>query len=227
MSRGRRVVLGVVVMVLLAASAALGFRAGLDDHEPTAADPTPGRADVGVPPDELPVTGSAIESRLKADGDIVVTQWIRSRIPVTRLAVRTPPDTAGGVRVGEVTVVADGEAVPPLQDAATRPLRFSFGAPAQLVHVRYVLTRALDRSSSVPGRALVRRTFLRVDQHPQQGPTVVTVKAPEVLSLSCSTPRPVLSTPRPCGSATAGGWRVTLRGGDRRNEVMAQVGLRG
>jgi hypothetical protein len=219
------VVLAVVLAVVVAAGAALAVRAVVGDDASPATDPV-ARVDMGSPPPELPASGSAIRSRLTADGDVVVTQWIRSRFPVTDLGVRTPPDGTGAARVGDLTVVADGVTVDPLQGAATPTLRFAFPVPAELVHVRYVLSRAVVRSPSVPGRALVRTTFLRTDYRPLQGPTVVTVSAPAVLSMTCSDPRTVLSSPRPCGAPTAGGWRVTLRAGDRQDEVMAQVDLR-
>jgi hypothetical protein len=220
------VVLAAVLGIVIVVGAALGVRAALDDDSSATTDPEAARVDVGRPPVELPVNGSAIRSRVRVDGDVVVTQWIRSKFPVTDLGVRTPPDEAGAALVGNVTVVADGRAVAPLKDAADPALRFTFLVPAELVRVRYVLTRAVARSPSVPGRALVRSTFLRTEYRPLQGPTVVTVTAPEVLSMTCSDPRAVLSSPRPCGSATAGGWRVTLRANDRQDEVMAQVDLR-
>jgi hypothetical protein len=183
--------------------------------------------DIGFPPTELPADGSAIRSRVSANGDVVVTQWIRSRFPVTDLGIRRPSDGADAVRVADVSVIADGASVAPLPDRADPTLRFAFGVPAQLIYVRYVLTRALETSSSVPGRALVESTFLRVDYSPRLGPTVVTVKAPEVLSLSCSKPQQLLNTPRPCGSPVSGGWQVTLRDTDRQDQVMAQVDLGG
>lgn len=219
------VALAVVVGIVLVVGAVLGVRAALDEGSSPAAEPEAVRVDVGRPPAALPVTGSAVESRVRADGDVVVTQWIRSRFPVTDLGVRTPPDGAGAVLVGNVTVVADGKAVAPLKDATDPALHFTFLVPAELVRVRYVLAGAVVKSPSVPGRALVRSTFLRTDYRPLQGPTVVTVTAPEVLSMTCNDPRTVLSSPRPCGRATDGGWRVTLRGNDRQDEVMAQVDL--
>jgi hypothetical protein len=223
--RRSAVVVAAVLAVVLVVAAVIVTVRMTNGGPATAANPAASPPGNASPPAELPAAGSAIRSRVTADGDVVVTHWIRSRFAVSDLRLPTPPDGTGAARVGDVSVVVDGTAVQPLPDATDPALRFVFGVPAKLVRLHYVLKHAVDQASSVPGRALVRTTFLPVEYSPDEGPLVVTVTASQVLSMTCSDRQAVLSSPRPCGVPKAGGWRVTLRGSDRQVDVMAQVDL--
>lgn len=224
------VVLGVLLGVLLAATAVAGFVRSRDGSgSPAVAEQSPAQI-TGSPPPELPATGSAVRSRLMKDGDVVVTHWIRSRFPLSAIDLQRPTraNGAGRTRVTDITVVADGKVASGMRDAADSDERFVLGLPAKVVYVRYVLKGAVDTDASIPGRALVRTTLLQVDYSPVVGPTVVTVRAPRVLSMTCGQRGQVLSSPRPCGApAPGGGWRVTLAGKHRQDQVMSQVDVGG
>jgi hypothetical protein len=184
----------------------------------------PGAAAVPQPPPAAPEVGSYVESRIGANGDVLVRQWIRSPKALSGIRLEVPVVPGGSkIRATGLSVAADRSAVaaPKVVGASGRQLHFD--KPAKAVYVRYTLHGVVERSPSVPGRALARLTMLHVGYSPRTGPSLVTLLNAKVLSTACaSTPSAV---PRPCGAPEKGAWRVVLHGADRSDAVMAQVNL--
>jgi len=196
---------------------------------PSEPPPTPPRAVVELPAG-LPSIGSYVETRVLADGSLRVSHWVRSPEPVTALSVRVPyvGELDGSLEASEVTVVADG--APRILDAglsivtAAGPQTYYF-PPADVVHVTYLLTGVLERSPSVPGRALARMTSLSLDYRFERGPHRVRVVGAKILTMACNSVGPVLVPERPCGAPVGAGWEVVLRGSQRDDRVVAQLNL--
>ena len=215
----------VVVNVLLVRSALQrdtdpAGPVGDDDNAP-AGRSTGNSFVVPSPPPAAQEFGSYARSRVTQDGQVRVRQWIQSSRPLDGIRLEMPSLPDGSrARVTNVLVAADEVVVdtPRTLDASRQ--RLSFDAPARSVYVRYTLDGVVERSPSVPGRALIRATAL--DVRPRSGPSRITVVGEDVLSTSCA---PTPATPRPCGEPAKGRWVVVLRGADRADTVMAQVNL--
>jgi len=222
-------VLGAVVLGAGASVSAVLGAASIESAPTPTVDPSSRGRLTAAPPPELPRVGSAVRTRLAPDGRVEVTHWIRSRFYLTGIDLPRSGDASVGsgvARVGDVSVAGEGGRAAATGEPTDRVRRFRFGVPAKLVRVRYTLSGALERSGGDGSRALIRTTALPVTGYaPKEGPVVVTVSAPEVLSLTCNQPDQVVPIPRPCGAPVAGGWRVTLRGGERQDQVRAQVDL--
>jgi hypothetical protein len=207
------------------------FAAGFIAASPDPGTSTAAPASLGrltSPPSELPKVGSAVESRVTRDGRIVVTHWVRTRAPLTVINLQRPRATnySGDTQVTGNRMTSDGGRAGGTGDGTDQTFRLG-GRPATLVRVTYTLSGAVERSSSVQGRALVRTTAVPVTADiPLRGPVVVTVRAPKVLSSACIKPERLEPSLRPCGAPVDVGWRVTLRGDDRQDQVIAQVDLR-
>lgn len=181
---------------------------------------------LGAPRALLP-DESYVESRVLADGTVVVRQWIRSEQPLQRVRLALPKVAgaealradrvvveARGVRAGGPTRIGSGEATYTFPD--TTELR-----------IRYRLTGATEVSDSPAGRALARATTLDVTYSPQIARETRVVSAPEVLALACST-SPTAATLVPCGGADGGDgsrWQVDLAGPRVVDRVVAQLDL--
>jgi hypothetical protein len=184
---------------------------------------------LGNPPAQLPRAGSYVDSRILANGDIRVEQWLRTRTPISKIELVVPhrngpggAPTATDVNVagalGELGEVSDGTVV---DSSAAYPLYY----PSRIVRVRYTLVGSVVRSPSAPGRALARFTSADLVYMPEEdGPRVIRIRAPEVLNVACRAPFQE-AVPRPCGSQAGTSWQVELQGADRADEVSAQVNL--
>jgi hypothetical protein len=93
-------------------------------------------------------------------------------------------------------------------------------------YVRYRLSGAVERSTSVPGRALARVTALQLGMRRPLDEVSRWVTGAEVLSLACAPVAPAdQPLPVPCGMPTSGGWQVDLAGARVDDAVIAQVEL--
>ena len=84
---------------------------------------------------------------------------------------------------------------------------------------------AVERSGSVPGRALATVTALDVDMIPPLVATTYAVSGGDVLALACAPDEPDDAVPAPCGAPAGRGWRVERAGNDRNDVVIAQLDL--
>jgi hypothetical protein len=215
-------VVSLVVVVILTA---VLVRSALRQPAATTADQPVRSSPVPAPPEEAPKVGSYVESRVAADGDVQVQQWVRSSTPL--FAVRLEVPAVPGRRLptaSRVTVLGDQDILNPPTSVGVTGHRLFFNAPPRVVYVKYTLQGAIERSPSVPGRALVRATALQIVYSPLDGPSRVSLAAKKVLSMACqSSP---LEAPRPCGGPGKGHWSVLLKGDARDDSVVAQVNVR-
>lgn len=173
-----------------------------------------------------PSDGSYTRIRVLPSGLLHVDQWIRSRAPLSGLTVSVPLVAGladGTVRAHHLRVVTGGAPAVGPETIGTRPEAFSF-LGANRVHLSYVLTGVVQRSSSAQGRALARVTYLDVWYTPQSGNQTTRVVGASVLNLACSKVRPD-ALPTPCGKPRSGAWQVKLAGEHRDDRVMAQLDL--
>jgi hypothetical protein len=224
----RDIALVVGLLVVVAFTAVLVRSALRGPPETTvAAQAQETRSDVPRPPAEAPRAGTYVESRITADGDIRVRQWVRSPTPLFQVRLEMP-SIVGGRRVAPPTdVFVTGDQAILNQPGTVGPegRRMFFNAPPRVVFVSYTLEDAVDRSPSAPGRVLARATALQVIHGPQVGPSRITLLGKKVLSMACaSTPGAEL---RPCGEPGpgTGRWSVLLKGAERNATVVAQVDL--
>lgn len=177
----------------------------------------------GEPPRETPKVGSYTESRIAANGEVRVTQWIRSRRPLLGVRLRIPNvPVAESVRATGLLVAADGTTLDEPKTLGPSGRQISFDTPARVVHLSYTLSGVVERSSSVPGRALARVTALDTSYHPHKGAARLTVISHKVLSTACAAT--ATSALRPCGTPSDNGhWTVVLHGAERGDSVAAQV----
>ena len=219
---GRRIATAVVGLLLLALIVVILVLESRGPESVADGGVSAARSDVPEPPAGAPAVGTYVETRVTGDGDVVVRQWIRSASPLFGVLISIPPlpGGAGGLTATDVVVSADEAVLNQPDTVGTRGKRVFFAAPPELVLVRYTLRDVVEESPSVPGRAFVRLTAVRVAHSPRTGPTRVAVVG-DVLSLACvATP---LAAPRPCGAPGEGRWTVLLKGAARGNVVTAQL----
>jgi cellulose synthase (UDP-forming) len=235
-SAGRRPVLlgtmALLVSISLAASLLTLVRQDADPERDTATAAPSADADDSMlqagadtpgPPAEAPSTGSYVQARVTAGGDVRVRQWIQSRKPMASVALELPelPDSSRSVRATDVLVAADRVVLAEQRPIEASTRRLDLPDPAKLLYVRYTLKGVVERSPSAPGRALAHATALQVQ--PSPGPSHLSVRSQDVLTASCAADQ--TSLPRPCGAPSDDGWTVVLRGDQRRDSVVAQVNL--
>ncbi len=181
-----------------------------------------------VAPRALPDEGSLVQSDVRSDGSIAVTQWIRTSTDIDEVALSaaTPaggagtPEAVDGRLVGsDGTILADDITVD------TAAVRIRFDEPTRLVRATYVLRGAVDASGTVDGRLRASIVSLDLDFAAEAGPTVVVVSGHdgEVLNLACANARSGVALLRPCGAPDGARWRVRLPAADREDRVTAQV----
>ena len=178
------------------------------------------------PPAAVPANGEYVRSRVLASGDVDVDHWIRSTRALSAVTLSVPSATGrirGGPLARDVRVESDqgrrlgadilrsGKRTFPVDDAA-------------LVHVSYVLSGVVERSSSVRERALARVTSLDVSYRHDDVPKILVMQGGRLLAAACSRPAPE-TEPRPCGEPDGLGWRVRLSPAMRDDRVMAQLDL--
>lgn len=196
-------------------------------HAPATDRPSGARSVAPTPPGELPKVGSYVESRIRRDGRIAVTQWVRTRKPLRAVDLALPRVRPQGrpVRAVRVRIIADGSVVAGPRFVGRAGRHVVLDNPSTTIRVRYTLRGLVDRSTSAGGRAIARATALRVRHGAgRRGPTRIDVVAAKMLSVTClSAPE---AQPRPCGAPRRGRWHVVLRGPRRDDVVQAQVDLR-
>ncbi|KQW53120.1 hypothetical protein ASC77_02130 [Nocardioides sp. Root1257] len=190
------------------------------------------RRDVATPlqaPADLPVEGSLVLSRIRADGTVEVTQWIRSTEDITELSVAAPDVGVGadGVSVtGARLVAADGTSLADDLTVTAEPRVVGLESPTTMVRATYVLRGAAEQSGTVRGRVLARAVALDLSFPAQAGPTVVVVAAAGdgvVRNLACANAQSSVALLRPCGTPDGTRWRVRLPPAGRGDVVAAQV----
>ncbi len=165
-----------------------------------------------------------------ANGQVQVRQWVRSPKPMVAVRLEMPaaPGAQRLPRATKVVVASDQALLNRPATVGARGQRLFFSAPPQVVYLSYTLTGAVDRSPSVPGRALVRVTALHITYSPRVGPSRVTLVGDrglsKVLSMACS--NSPASAAHPCGKPGKGRWSVLLTGKNRTDTVVAQVDLK-
>jgi hypothetical protein len=177
------------------------------------------------PPARAPRVGSYVESHITAKGLVRVTQWIRSTTPVTSLDLAAPamPSGTGKARATDLVVAADRRILDTPTTVGPAGRHLTLKAPATVVFVRYTLHGVVERSGTVPGRALARAIALDVRYRPRTGPVRISLIGGQVLSTACAAT--TTAVPYPCGTQVKNRWNVLLRGAERTDAVMAQVNL--
>ncbi len=179
------------------------------------------------PATDLPRVGASVETRVTARGDLEVSHWIRTRVPLEQIRVAAFP--APGLpevpTAAAVLVAGDGKVVSRHDEVGAAGRVYRFAQPVRLVYLSYRLTGAVDPAGSVTGRALLRVTALDVDYRPRAGPTRVTVLGPVVRNLACFAREELPVLAAPCGMPRNDGWQVLLRGAAASDRVIAQVDL--
>jgi hypothetical protein len=182
-------------------------------------------SDVSGPPRQLTGGEAYVRTKVLPSGDLSVTQWIESDQLLFGVRIRTPLAVGmKGVAAEDVRVVADGRAVTGPDRISGVPARYAF-LGASSVQIRYVLTGATQRSTSAPGRALVRPAALDVSYDPASERVTKSVMAAEVLALACA-PAVVAGDTTPCGTRSSDSeWTVELEGPHVDDRVLAQLTL--
>jgi hypothetical protein len=179
------------------------------------------------PPVALPADSSYVATVVHASGDLRVTHWIYSKIPLSSISLTAPEP--GGLQSGrvvatEVEVAADGRVVPGAGAVDTMSQSYQvFGAST--VYVTYLLAGAVERSASAEGRALARVTSLDVSYASTGGTSTRSVEGADILNMACTRRADPDATPEPCGTPEPGRWQVELSGDDRDDRVMVQMNL--
>lgn len=188
--------------------------------------PLTGPEETFAPPVAVPADGSYVETVvLNLSGDLQVTHWIRSTVPLLSITLTMPELRglqAGHAVATEVQVAADGQVVAGADTVDNVNQSYEF-SPARAVYVAYVLTGVVERSTSVDGRALARITSLDVSYASDDGTSTRSIEGVDVLALACSPATDPFAAPEPCGSPKHGRWQVELSGEDRDDRVMAQL----
>lgn len=180
------------------------------------------------PPVPVPADGEYVETTVLASGDLEVTHWLRSRRPLYDVALVLPAVPGPAVSAKDVVVYAEGERVPGADSVTGEPESYLFPA-AHTMTVRYLLTGAVSRDGTTPGRALAELTSLDLQIPTQLGVSTRAVRGADVLSLGCA---PVEAAPtgasgvvRACGKVAHAQWRAELSGHQRDDRVIAQLQL--
>ena len=179
------------------------------------------------PPVALPVNGSYVETDVLPSGDLKVTHWIHAKVPQFSVKLMAPVlagTDSGMVTATGVEVAADGRVVPGAESVGSVSQSYQFHG-AESIYVTYVLSGAMELSTSVEGRALARVTALDLEYVSMGGESVRTVQGAEVLNLACSPSNAPDAAPTPCGEPDSDGWQVRLTGKKWNDHVMAQLNL--
>ena len=147
--------------------------------------------------------------------------WIRTDGDSDVVTLAAPP---ADVSVRGLVVAADGEQVSAPDPVPGEPVRVALDSAPTTVYLDYDLVGAVDRTGTVPGRALASPTFLVADVPGVRGPVRVRLTGQRLLNVSCAA-RTAPTAPRPCGRQQGRAWRVELPVADRDDEVSAQLDL--
>jgi len=196
-------------------------RWGEDDRQETA-------SQVGFsPPEAIPVNSEYVQSQILPSGDLRVEHWIRSTRGIYELTLSLPPTTPRNdqaeVKARALRVEDDGQTHVGPPDVGAREDSYFFPR-ASTLHVSYILSGVVVRSSSVAGRALLQVTSVDLGITGNSLPKTLVVTGGDVLAAACTTPDRN-TAPRPCGNPDKNGWRVRLSASARDDRVMAQLDL--
>ena len=214
------VAVAVVVVVILGLVLVVTQHWGSDDV-PEAKKP----AAKFDPPVALLANSEYVQSRVLPSGDLQVEHWIRSTRTISELTLRVPTSIRSdqaSVMAREVTVESNSGTQRGADLVGATPETYSFvGTPT--LHVSYLLSGVVVRSSSASQRALAQLTSLDLRFTHDRVDKTVMVNGGRLLSAAClADPNAV---PRPCGDPEGKGWRVTLGAPERHDRVMAQLDL--
>lgn len=219
--RSRASIIGIsaIVLINLAAAGFLVFvlTSATSDTPERGLPPNVAAPD---PPRLLARRESYVETKVLPNGEVAVRQWIRAGEPIDQLSLALP-SIAGmaDLAATDVQVTAEGQPVDGPASISGRRVTYSFD-PTVNLQVSYLLSGAVKRSSSAAGRALAMATTLDVTYAPRAEQETRVVRAPEVLSLACSSSPQ--EPPVPCGADYGDGqWRVELTGADVVDRVTA------
>ena len=176
-----------------------------------------------TPPAAVPTGSELVRTRVLDSGALRVDHWVRPAGPVTSVGLAVPGPLSDQVSAQQVRV----ETVAGVQSGAdavgARGARYAFPASSTL-HVSYVLTGAVVRSDSAPGRALARLASLSLTLPRDRRATTVELTGGRLLAAACA-PADAAAGARPCGRAVDRGWRVVLPPPARHHVVTAQLDL--
>jgi hypothetical protein len=184
---------------------------GPDDSSPSPA--------ASLPIDGWPIAGeSRAVTEVRRGGELEVTHWIHADAPIDEMRLSLPDLDGAEISATRVQVTADGRAASGPATVTPSGATYTF-ADATRIQVRYVMSGAVELSSSADGRGLATTTSLDVTA--TQARDVRVVRSQEVLSLACAQPD---EQPAPCGRSEGDDqWRVELTGNDARSRVLAVV----
>ncbi len=177
------------------------------------------------PPVALSSDTEYVETEVLDDGDdLLVTHWISTTAPMDRFRVR-PPSSPGladvVIDVEDLVVAADGV---PLDTASMRTEAPSALPSAQQLYVRYRLVDAVQRTSSVEGRALATVTSLGIGLEGRSLARTQAFPGGRVMTLACLGAG-ARAVPESCGTYEEGAWKVTSSAGEMPMAVIAQLDL--
>ncbi len=180
------------------------------------------------PPIPLAVDSEYVDTDVLDAGDLVVSHWIRTSLPVDRLTLGVPLGsglTDETLQVRDLVVAADGVPVATTQSDVPDASWEAVVPGAHEVYVQYRLVGAAPRSGSVGGRALATVTSLDVGVGSDR-PLAKTVvfSGSKVLALACLAPG-ARATPSPCGKLVDQAWTLDFAAGDAPATVIAQLDL--
>jgi hypothetical protein len=172
-----------------------------------------------VPVDGWPIAGeSRAVTEVLPGGNLEVTHWIHAEDPIDELRLTLPQLDGAEVSATDVEVTGDGRAASGPATVARSGATYAF-TDATRIQVRYLMSGAVELSSSADGRGLATTTSLDVTA--TQARDVRVVRSQEVLSLACAEPD---EQPVPCGKSEGDDqWRVELAGTGAGSRVLAVV----
>jgi hypothetical protein len=185
-------------------------------------------ARVGFPA-SVPSYGTLLDARVNGSGDVLTDEWISLRVPITTLAMRSQPLSAGDNRfapaIRDLSVTADGHVVPVSgRTIFAKTVTVRLPRLARYLHLHYRVSGVAQTNRRAPsGRALVLTNGLAVRGVSGAVPQTLRLSGADVLQVSCeyrATP------PSPCGVQHGHRWTVTAKGRATSQRVVAQLDLR-
>jgi hypothetical protein len=217
-------VAGLGVLAIATGIIVWGANGWYDDR---AGRPPPRPAEgVASPASSTPEGWTVIKVRALPQGDLAVRHRIHTSTPMTSLSVTVPVDpnlSAGVVSARGLRLVSGGVEVEGRRILRSGTAVFTL-APTRSVHLRYVLSGALERAGPGATRALARLTTLDLLPDAEQGTATYVFEGARILSLACTRRGDV--EPVPCGTRRGEDWVVDLPAQVAADShVMAQLDL--
>ena len=221
----------LIVLIVLLGVGAMFWRPWSNSSQDRGAAAGTGSAEPVSPypesPSELIADTEYIQTEILEDGNLQVTHWIRTSLPMERLDVVVP--TRPGVdadmaEVSDLVVAADGVGVDLADDVVPRSASVDLAPAATQLYVQYHLSGVLQRSDSAQGRALATTTALDVGVGHEMLRRTQTFPGVQVLTIACLAPG-LRSVPRPCGVLYEDLWTVVSEEESLRDTVIGQFNL--